>query len=231
MTAPVIVTLANPSERKRRRGQRAEDREQNEQHDREADLLSALEVLLREVLHARPERLLAHEVRLHAAAHLGPELVMEVHRHVGGLVLVAVHLERDDRDRGGLGAALRGRRGALAQRHVGKLVGDAAHAVDLRRHRGGVGARLAGKHDGEVLALSALEALDVGFHDLRLRAGHLEPAAREVLGLTRCEREGREDHHHPGGEDKPPAPLEKSRQPVHRGLHAWFATRAGALRM
>ena len=50
------------------------------------------------------------------------------------------------------------------------------------------------------------------FHDLRLRARHLEAAAREVLGLAGGEREGGEDQQHPDREDEPPAPLEKSRR-------------------
>ncbi len=82
--------------------------------------------------------------------------------------------------------------------------------------------------DRELIALSALEAGDVLGDHLRLRAGHLEPSAREVLRLAGGEWERREDHQQPGGQNQPPAPFEQSRHPVHCGLHPSVDTRNGA---
>ena len=63
MSAPVTSTVTKPSgERQRRRGERAEDGEQDQQHDREAGRLGLGEVLLGEVLHPGPQRALADEV-------------------------------------------------------------------------------------------------------------------------------------------------------------------------
>ena len=81
------------------------------------------------------------------------------------------------------------------------------------------GPRVTGEHDRELVALRALEARDVLAHDLRLRAGNLEPAARQVVGLHRRERKRRQEHEEPRGEDEPAAPLEEACQSVHGALH------------
>ena len=126
---------AREAERQRqgRGGERAEDGEQDQQHDREAGGLRRLEVLLGEVLHAGPQRLLADEVGLGAVlggAVADAELLAEVDGEVGGLVLVAGHVERGDRDRRLGGAALRGGLGA-----VGQLRRSAAARRSRRRGR------------------------------------------------------------------------------------------------
>ena len=89
----MTITLANPSASgSDGRGERAEHREQDHQDDREAGALGGLEVLLGEVLHAGPERLLADEVELNLPRRpvREPELVAHVGGGVGGLVAVAV---------------------------------------------------------------------------------------------------------------------------------------------
>ena len=116
MLAPVIVTLAKPSAS----GSAAAASDPKtasriDEDDREADPLGALEVVLREVLHAGPERLLADEVWLDAAARRrGAQLVAEVDRHVGRLVAVALDLQRHDGD----GRAGRVALGALRPRRA-----------------------------------------------------------------------------------------------------------------
>ena len=60
MSAPVTMHGDEAErQRQRRRGERAEDREQDQGDDREAGHLGLLEVLLRELLQARPGRGLA----------------------------------------------------------------------------------------------------------------------------------------------------------------------------
>jgi hypothetical protein len=212
---------AREAERKRQsRGrQRAEDRQQDDEDDREADPLRALEIVLREVLHAGPERLLAHEVRLDPGHGRGQQLVAEVDGHVRRGVALALDRERHDGDR---------RRGRLALGPGGRLPGqldvrqpggDAAHAVHLGADGRRAGALAAGEHRGELVLLGALEAGDVLGHDLGLRSRHLEPAAGQVIGLLGGERKRGQEQEQPCGKHGPAAPLQKPCQSVHQSLH------------
>jgi hypothetical protein len=158
-------------------------------------------------------------VWLDASACLRAELVTEVDREVGGLVPVAVNRERHDRDRRLCGVAPRRRRGLRGDLRVRQAGGDPLDPVHLRANGGGARSLAAREHNREVVPLRALETHDVLAHDLRLRAGHLEPAAREVLGLPRRERQGGEQKEKPGNEDEPATPLEKPCKSVHRPLH------------
>ena len=222
MTAPVIATLAKPSAS----GSAAAAREPNtasriSEHDREADRLGALEVLLGEVLHAGPERLLAHEVRLDADARARCRARRGGRRPCWrARSAVAVDRQRHDRDRRRRrarawrpprrrGSARRGeaRRRCRPTRSISRRTSAASAPRGVRARRRGT--RAARPRSASRFAL----------HDLRPRARHLEAAARQVLGLPGGERERREQHDDPGAEHEPAAPLEEAREPVHRCLH------------
>ena len=99
--------------------------------------------------------------------------------------------------------------------HVRQLFGDRADALyfgaHVRRRRAGT----LGEHDGERLALGAVEALEVAVHGLRLRAGDLKAAARQVVGLLCRERRGGEQQDDPRAQHEQPVPLEEARDLVH----------------
>ncbi len=72
MIAPVIKTgHGSERERKCRRDQRAEDCDEDQGHDRKADLLGGCQILLAEILKPGPKRVLANQMQFHRAA-IGP---------------------------------------------------------------------------------------------------------------------------------------------------------------
>jgi hypothetical protein len=160
-------------------------------------------------------------VRLHPAARRRPEVGAKVDREVRGLVPVALHGERHHGYRCGGGITLRRGRGLRGELGVRQALRDPADPIDLRAHRPGGRALTARQHHGKVVPLGALEAGQVLVDHLRLRARHLEPAAGEVLGLLRGERQRGEQHKQPRGEHKPATALEERRKSVHPCLHPY----------
>jgi hypothetical protein len=73
-------------------------------------------------------------------------------------------------------------------------------------------------HD-ERLRVHAAEPVErVGDGD-RARAGHLEAAGREVVGLARGERQRPEEENRPHREEHPATARDEPTQPIHRPLH------------
>ena len=199
-----------------RRGDRAEDRQQDQQDDGEPDRLGRGEVLLGEVLHARPQRALADEVGHDRRVWIGvqdPELLAKVDGDVDRIAVGDRRAERDDQradtvtvdarercsSRGGGEVDLRGRAGRRAD------LGD--RRTDLRW--GGVLSR--DEHGGQRRGLSGLEVpLDGVLHSHRLRAGDIEAATAEVVGLAHGERDGGEDDERPRSEDQTAATADQA---------------------
>src|SRR6266550_320153 len=92
-----------------------------------------------------------------------------------------------------------------------------ADPVDRALDVGGAAARTAGDDDGQLIALSAVEGGEPALD--RARAGHLEAAAREVLGLTGGEGERAEQDGEPGKGDQPAVSPGEPVEAVHRRLH------------
>ena len=118
------------AQRQQRRGQRAEDGQQHDEHDREARTLGLLEVLLRHVLHARPQRLLADHVHRHGHVRgLGreAEVLAQLASGVDRLVGCAADRQGQQRDR----LVARRLRGLDRFLRGGDVVdpGDLAHGV------------------------------------------------------------------------------------------------------
>ena len=208
-------------ERQRGRGERAEDEQQDDQDEREPGGLGLGEILLRELLHRRPQRALADERRRDAVAGAvaGAEVLAQVDGEVGGGVLVDGDAQRDDhRPAGGgppvgLGAGGGGERDALDGRDA--VADPRDRGAELRRRRAG----LRHQHRGELRARHAREAGQRLVDGGRRRAGDAEAAAREVLGLAGGERERGEQDHRPSDQDEPPAAAEEAVEAEHRGLH------------
>ena len=192
MAAPVITTLREAErQRQRGRGERAEHGEQDQEHDREAGRSAASRSSLDEVLHAGPQRLLADEVWLaprprrparaevaRAGRRRCPRLVLACRRPSSGTTIGASPA----------GRALRAPRRPRRQRAWGSRRRSRAARIDLGAHVGRRRPGAAREHHGELLALRAVEAVEVALDRLGPRAGNLEAAAREVLGLARGER-------------------------------------------
>ena len=223
IAAPVMPTLTKPSAS----GSAAaasdpKTSQQDQQHDREAGRLGRLQVLLRQVLHARPERLLAHEVRLHPVAgrRACADVLAQVHGHVGQVVALAGGGERHHGDGAAAGLALGGRLRPLAQLDVGRARRDPVDALDLRADVRRGRRRPLRQHHCQRLALRALEALERVIDRLGPGARHVEAPAGEVLGLPGGKGRGGEQQDQPRSEHEPATTLEESRELVHGRLHA-----------
>ena len=96
-----MITAATPRPTGQQRRQHgAEDGEQDDQDRREAGALGLREVLLLELLHAGPQRLLADHVGLHAVGDLADlDLVAQIDGGLEDLVAGAGDGQREDDDR------------------------------------------------------------------------------------------------------------------------------------
>ena len=203
------------AERQRQRGggQRAEDDEQDQQHDRQADELGLLEVALGELLHAGPQPALADDVDGHGGVLVADaEVLAQLRGLVDRVVAARRHHERHDDDRPVGGGALLGPAHAL----------DVLEAVALRAiERGGQLARVLARVEDERqrLRLGARDLLDRLGHGQRAGARDLEAAAGEAAGLALGERRGEEQQTYPKAQDETPAARDQALEPVHGGLH------------
>ena len=100
---------------------------------------------------------------------------------------------------------------------VADVGGDAVDAVDLGAHRLRRRTLALGQHDGERLALRALEVGERLVDLLRPRAGHEEAAARQVLGLAARERGGRDEHDEPRHQHEAAMAAQEVVQADHQG--------------
>ena len=219
-------------ERQGGRGERAEDGEQDDEHDREAGLLGRCEVPLAEVLHAGPQRLLADEVERDAVprAVLDVEMTAQSRHCVGRLVLAAGQPHRDEGHPAVADAAKRRQRGRPRQPDSRLTPGRAAQPADGCSHRAVVRARACLDDRCELLPLRAGEGPKRGVGALRARSGNDEPAARQVVGLPQRERYGRDDRREPHRDDDRTAALHERGKHVHRALHLSFRTGRAASR-
>jgi hypothetical protein len=111
------------------------------------------------------------------------------------------------------------RAGGRGERDAVDLVRGGGHAIQAGAQLRLRCATLRDQHRGELGALDAAEALELGVDGGRLRAGHAEAAAGEVLGLAGRERQGGEEDHGPGGQDDLLATAQEAVEAQHRGLH------------
>ena len=209
------------AERQQRRGQRAEDGEQDDEDDREAGELGLLEVLLGDVLHARPQRLLADEV--------------DGQRQVAVVLDVQVLAQVDRRVDRGVGAAGDARAtcstigwspAALAAAAACGSHADVRDPLDLpawpcRPTAASAAASFLRvvEDEDQRLGLHAGEALERLGDGLGARAGHLEAAGGEVLGLLRGERHRGDDKHDPNAQNESPTTRDESLEPIHGCPH------------
>ena len=149
-----------------------------------------------------------------------PEPVAEVDGHLGGAVLVHVGAERDD-DRAAAARLRRGpRAGVAGERDAVDGTRRRGDAFDRGRALPGVRAGRGDEHGRELRPRDAGEPAE-RLGDLGgLRAGHVEPAAGEVLGLPGGERDGGDDDGGPGDQDEAPAAAQHAVEAQHGGLHS-----------
>ena len=163
MATPVTITATMPSPAgSSAASDRAEDRQQHDQDDREAGGLGLLEVLLLEVLHAGPQRLLADDVRLDAVVDLADAAFLR------RSFAASSASSREPVTASGIRTTAVLRRAsplafaaaAAVSSTLSTFAAALSHAVDRRRHRGGVAAlALRGRRRASRL-LDAREALD-----------------------------------------------------------------------
>ena len=103
--------------------------------------------------------------------------------------------------------------------------GSSAAARSMRstaaRTSASLGAGAPGDDHGERVGLGAVELRQSAVDRFRVRAGHGEAAAGQVLGLLHRQRRGGHQQHHPDGDHDPAATLGDRGQPVHRSLHPY----------
>ena len=159
-----------------------------------------------------------------------PQPVAQVDGHLGGAVLVDLGAQRDD-DRAA--AARPARRPARARRPAIDTPSTGPAAAATRSTAAvscsGAGARRGDEHGGELGPGDAREAVERAGDLRRLRAGDVEAAAGEVLGLAGGERDGRDEDGGPGDQDEAPAAAEQAVEAQHGGLHRGTPGRLGWL--
>jgi hypothetical protein len=190
----------------------------------QARRLGTREVGLCHVLEAGPQRALAEEVRgdrpASAAAVAELQRVAQVGRDVGRLGLGDVDAQRHDHRAATSGPRQRRAASGGGQRDVVDLRSGARELVDGATHLARARVATRDEHGPERRRLRAVEVAREGVLDaLRLRAGHAETAAGQVVGLLGGERQRREERDHPGGDHEPPASLDERVEPEHEPLH------------